>query len=443
MERNIIESLKEWKNNPKRKPLILTGVRQCGKTYAVSQFGENEFSSFVYCNFEKDETLASIFAYDFDVRRIVEEISNIVGKIEVGETLLFFDEIQTCPRAITALKYFCEDMRALHLIAAGSLLGVALKGEGVSFPVGKVNHLQMYPMSFDEFVAADGGAGLIAGVKKMALEREIPDAFSVPLSKHLKNYYVVGGMPEVVQSWVDTHDYQQAAAIQDDIISGYTNDFSKHAPLSDVPKIAMIWESVPVQLAKENNKFVFSHVKKGLRAKDLEDALRWLVDAGLIYRHKLVENPEIPLSGMMDETYFKVFAADVGLLCRKARINYRSILEEDERFIRYKGAIAENFVLSQLLSMGIESCFWRSGATAEVDFLTDYEGRLMPIEVKSAEHTKAKSFQLFCARYHPRMGMKFSLKNVGDYYEKDTHVWNIPLYAIYRIKEYSKAGSRK
>lgn len=440
MERMALERFKVWKNktNGRRKPLLVTGVRQCGKTYLIKRFGEAEFREMAYFNFDGNAGLHSIFDYDFNTKRIINELGSVVyGKtIKPGDTLVVFDEIQDCPRAVQSLKYFCEEMPELHIIAAGSLLGVALRDEGISFPVGKVDRLDMYPMSFEEFVKADGGEKYIDGLKKLPLEREIPALYTIPLEKYLKNYYIVGGMPEAVRTWVETHDYKEVETIQDNILRDYADDFSKHTKPETTIKIKLIWDSIPSQIAKENNKFVFSHVKQGARAKDLEDALEWLVNAGIAGKLCMVRNPEIPLSGEADYTYFKVYMSDVGLLRRKSNLNYRTVLEGNEAYIHYKGAIAENYVYTQLMCMGIDSYFWRTKSDAELDFITDFEGALIPVETKSADNTKAKSLHQFCSRYKPKLGIKTSLKNVGENMDGETHVWSVPLYALFRFKEY-------
>ena len=438
MKRKSFDKLLKWKEKKNRKPLLVTGVRQCGKTYLIKEFGRTEFEEMAYFNFDGNTGLKSVFDYDFNVERIMDELGNIIygKKIIPGKTLVVFDEIQDCSRAIQSLKYFCENMPELHLIAAGSLLGVALRKEGISFPVGKVDRMEMYPMSFEEFVMADGGENYISGSSRLALEREVPEIYTVPLEKFLKNYYIIGGMPEAVQTWVDTHDYKEVEEVQDRILKDYADDFGKHTTPDTMTKVKLIWDSIPSQIARDNNKFIFSHVKQGARAKDLEDALEWLVNAGIAYKLKLVSNPELPLSGMADNTYFKVYLSDVGLLRRKSNVNYRTILEGDASYIHFKGALTENYIMTQLKCMGIESYFWRTKADAEMDFITDYEGILLPIEVKSADNTKAKSLHIFCNRYHPRMAVKTSLKNVGDNQDGDTHVWSIPLYLIFRLKEY-------
>ncbi|MBO4319812.1 MAG: ATP-binding protein [Treponema sp.] len=440
MERKALGKLIEWKNKKTRKPLLVTGVRQCGKTYLIKEFGSSQFESLAYFNFDGNNAIKTIFDYDFNTARILDELSTVIlgHKIEAGKTLVVFDEIQDCPRAIQALKYFCEGMPSLHLIAAGSLLGVALREEGISFPVGKVERLEMFPMSFEEFVIADSGQKYIDGVKSFDLQREITELYKSPLEKYLKNYYIVGGMPEVVRTWIETHDYKQVDEVQDQILKDYADDFGKHAPAETAIKIRQIWNSVPVQIAKENNKFIFSHVKEGARAKDLENALEWLVNAGLVYKLNLVQTPQLPLESMKDETYFKVYMADVGLLRKKSNVNYRTILEDDNSYIQFKGAFTENYVMTQLKCEGIPCYFWRTKADAEIDFISDYDGVIFPLEVKSADNTKAKSLHLFCTRYSPKFAFKLSLKNTGNNMDGNTHIWSLPLYIIFKLKKYIK-----
>ena len=381
MERDIMKQLVEWKNSAERKPLLLTGVRQCGKTYVCKEFGEQYFEDTAYFNFEGNKGLASVFEYDFDIERIIDELGNIIRGKEIipGKTLVIFDEIQSCPAAVTSLKYFCENKRELHVICAGSLLGVSIKRDNISFPVGKVDRLFMYPMSFSEFLRADGGEGIYKGVQKYDLDREIPELYTKALEKALKYYYIVGGMPEVVAKWVDTHNFEQIEKLQDNILLDYSSDFAKHAPKTDIPKLGWIWDSIPKQLAKDNNKFVFSHVKAGKRSSELEDALEWLVDAGLVYRLELVTNPELPLAFCADASFFKVYMADVGLLRRKSGVSHKTIMEDSDLYKNFKGAFTENFVLTELKTLGIVPYFWRSGNTAELDFLFEYEDRIIPV----------------------------------------------------------------
>ncbi|MCR4823106.1 MAG: ATP-binding protein [Treponema sp.] len=440
MKRNILSKLLEWKNQEVHKPLIITGVRQCGKTYSIKAFGQEYFEDTAYFNFEETENLSSLFEQDFNVERIIDELASIVlgRSITPGKTLVVFDEIQACPRAITSLKYFCENMPQLHIIAAGSLLGLALatSERALSFPVGKVERLTMYPMTFEEFLQADSGTNLLESGKKFDLQRSLPSIYTSQMEKYLKLYFIVGGMPEAVKSWCESHDFAKVERIQQNILKDYSDDFAKHAPLNEVPRIRLIWQSVPVQLAKENNKFVFSHVKEGARSKDLEDSLTWLENACLLYKLLLVEKPENPLSFGADMTYFKIYMSDIGLLRKRSGIYYKTILEGGDDFIHFKGALTENFVMSQLKAEGFEPYFWRSGNSAEVDFLIEHEGKIIPIEVKSASNTRAKSLREYCNRYKPEKAIKLSLKNVGLSLEGESSVQSLPLYQIFRIKDY-------
>lgn len=437
MKRDVMAKLLAWKTSRARKPLLVTGVRQCGKTYVLKEFGETCFDNLVYLNFESSEHLAGIFEYDYDVNRILREIEIHEGvSIEVGKTLLFFDEIQECPRAISSLKYFCENMRDLHLVCAGSLLGVAVKRQAVSFPVGKVNRIQMHPLSFGEFVGAVDGAGFLELMKTWPFDRPLSSSHRATMERRLREYYAVGGMPEAVQEWVDTHDLAAVGEIQDELLSGYADDFSKHAPLSQVEKIRWVWDSVPKQLAKENNKFVFSHVKAGKRAAELEDALQWLCDAGLATKLELVENACPPLAQSANATYFKVYLPDVGLLCRKAGVSQRALLEGAVASPGFRGALAENYVLNELIAQEMSCWFWRSGNTAEVDLLTEEDGKVIPVEVKSADNAQAKSYRQFCKRFHPERGFKVSLKNIAVNDCEGTSTVNLPLYLVFSLRRW-------
>lgn len=437
MYREIIQELIRWKDKRRRKPLILTGVRQCGKTYIIKEYGNSHFKNMVHLNFEESENAGAIFDYDFDVERIITEIGYLTGETIVpGETLLFLDEIQNCPKAITALKYFCENKRELHVICAGSLLGVAIKRDQMSFPVGKVNRLQLYPMSFKEFVIACGHTDLVEILSKWPTDRAVPDLYATPMKKLLKEYYIIGGMPEAVQTWLDTHDYNEVTDVHMEILRDYADDFSKYAPANEVPKIRWIWDSIPVQLAKENNKFVFSHVRAGKRSAQLEDALQWLKDAGLITQLFLVEKPELPLSGFADKTYFKVYMSDIGLLRTKAGMSPETVFGETGMYIRFKGGFAENYVLNELCSMGKDPYFWRSGNSAEIDFIYEDQSYMIPVEVKSADNSQAKSYRQFCKRYDPVFGFKLSEKNIAENMCESTRTFSIPLYMIWGIKNY-------
>lgn len=438
MHREIMKDLVAWKNKPRRKPLVITGVRQCGKTYIVKEFANKHFDNLVSLNFEEMEAAAAIFEYDFNVTRIVSEIEFLAKqKIVPGETLLFLDEIQQCPRAITALKYFCENMPELHTVCAGSLLGVALARDKVSFPVGKVNRMRLYPMSFKEFAIACGQGELMEMLSEWPSDRPIPELYTRPMNKLLKEFYAIGGMPDAVATWLDTKDLAAVEQVQREILQDYADDFSKHAPIAEVPKIRWIWDSVPVQLAKENNKFVFSHVKAGKRSADLEDALQWLSDAGLIRRVCLVDKPELPLSGFADKTYFKVYMSDVGLLRARSGISAETVMGNSESYRRFKGAFAENYVLNELITQNKEPFFWRSGNTAEVDFIYESSSGVVPVEVKAADNTQAKSYRQFCKTYKPAYGLKMSQKNIGINMCEQTRTTSLPLYLCWNIDRYT------
>lgn len=438
MERDIMVRLAEWKDLPDRKPLLITGVRQCGKTYVIKEFGNRYFEDVAYFYFEGNRGLSSIFEYDLEPERIIRELGAIVRGKEIipGKTLVIFDEVQACPKALTSLKYFCENMKALHIVCAGSLLGVSVKRDNVSFPVGKVNRLQMYPMTFSEFLLASGEKALYEGLKQFEPERVLPELYHIPLGKYLKYYYIVGGMPEAVKKWTDTHDFDAVSELQDNILQDYANDFAKHAPKTDIPKLGWIWDSIPKQLAKDNNKFVFSHVKEGKRSAELEDALEWLADAGLVHRLEMVSNPSLPLSFYADATFFKIYMSDVGLLRRKSGLSHQTILGESELYNNFKGALTENYVLNELVALGKHPYFWRSGNTAELDFLLEDRDRVIPVEAKAEIRTKAKSYQQFCKRFSPSVGFRFSMKNVGENLTEKTRTYSLPLYLLWKLDRY-------
>ena len=318
------------------------------------------------------------------------------------------------------------------------MLGVSIKKENISFPVGKVNRLRLYPMSFKEFVIANGRNDLIEVFENWPVDRPVPELYSVPMKQLLKDYYIVGGMPEAVKTWVETHDAKEVEEVQNEILDDYADDFSKHAPVSEIPKIRWIWDSIPVQLAKENNKFVFSHVKEGKRSAELENALEWLSDAGLIRKLELVEKPETPLSGFADKSYFKVYLSDIGLLRAKSRVSPEIILEEAPLYVRYKGAFTENFVLNELISLNKEPYFWRSGNSAEIDFIYEESGDIIPVEVKAADNTQAKSYKQFCDKYASHKGIKLSQKNIAQNPYGKTDTYSIPLYLCWNIDFYIK-----
>lgn len=435
MERTLITKLVEWKEKSNRKPLILKGVRQCGKTYLLKEFGKRHYESCAYFNFEENETLKTVFEKDYDTTRIVFELGLYFGKtIEPGKTLLILDEIQECGRAITAMKYFCENAPEYHVVCAGSLLGIALQKQ-LSFPVGKVDFLTLYPMSFSEFLRATGSETLADFVENFKKEDHLPELIGERLTTFLRQYYITGGMPEVVEVWRNTHSIEQVESVQQAIINSYELDFAKHAPTKDFPKLTAIWRSIPEQLAKENTKFIFSHVKKGWRSKDLEDALEWLIGAGLVYKVCKIEKPFIPLSSYADDTSFKLYMSDVGVLRKLSKLPYEVVLDATPNYKEFKGSMTENYVLCEILkSVDDTAYYWSSGNTAEVDFIVQSSTEIVPIEVKSEKNVKARSLAEYRKKYTPKYSVKTSMKHETDGEE----VLNIPLYLISRMANFMK-----
>ena len=430
MERLLFQELIAWKEKTNRKPLILKGVRQCGKTYLLKTFGRQCYADTAYFNFEETESLKTLFETDYDVNRILFELGLTLGRtIQMGTTLIIFDEIQECGRAITALKYFCENAPEYHIVCAGSLLGIALKKQP-SFPVGKVDFLTLYPMSYAEFLLANGETQLAGYLAAFKRGERISEPVANKLATYLKQYYVTGGMPEVVQMWCETHDIEKTEKVQQMILDSYQFDFSKHAPAKDFPKILAIWQSIPEQLAKDNSKFIFGHVRKGWRAKDLEDALVWLEGAGLVYKVCRIEKPFIPMSAYADPTVFKLYLCDVGLLRKLSKLPYEVILESSALYTEFKGAMTENFVLCELLKSSENTpYYWTSGNLAEVDFVIQCGTQIVPIEVKSERNVKAKSLAEYRKKYEPVYAVKTSMRSETN----GIGVLNIPLYLIGRL----------
>ena len=427
MKRDITQELLAWKEQPNRKPLVLKGVRQCGKTYILKKFGREYYKDVAYFNFEETRSLNSLFEQDYDVKRILFELGLFLGRtITPGNTLIILDEIQECPRAITALKYFCENAPEYHVTCAGSLLGLAIH-ENQSFPVGKVDIRTLYPMSFYEFLSATGDEALADYLTCFQPGSSVSELIGGKLRTALKQYYVVGGMPEAVSVWCETGDLEKVEAVQQDILASYELDFAKHAPPSEFPKLSAIWASVPQQLAKPNSKFIFSHVKKGWRSKDLEDALQWLIRAGLVYQVCKVEKPFMPLSSYADATSFKLYLCDVGLLRRLARLPAQIVLESSGIYTEFKGVMTENYVLGELVKhVDATPYYWVSGNSAEVDFIVQCGAHIVPIEVKAESNVKARSLAEYRKKYAPPVSVKTSmLDDVSG-----TEVRLIPLYLI-------------
>ncbi len=436
MERTLITKLVEWKEKTNRKPLILKGVRQCGKTYLLKEFGKRHYESCAYFNFEENEALKTVFEKDYDTSRILFELGLYFGKtIEPDKTLLILDEIQECGRAITAMKYFCENAPEYHVVCAGSLLGIALQKQ-LSFPVGKVDFLTLYPMSFSEFLRATGPEMLADFVDSFKKGDNLPEVIGEKLATFLRQYYITGGMPEVVEVWRNTRSIEQLESVQQAIINSYELDFAKHAPAKDFPKLTAIWRSIPEQLAKENTKFIFSHVKKGWRSKDLEDALEWLIAAGLVYKVCKIEKPFMPLSSYADDTSFKLYLSDVGILRKLSKLPYEVVLDATPAYREFKGSMTENYVLCELLKSANDTAYyWSSGNTAEVDFVIQGGTEIVPIEVKSEKNVKSRSLAEYRKKYTPKYSVKTSMKHETGGEE----VLNIPLYLISQMTSFIKA----
>ena len=432
MKRILMDKMKRWKDNERRKPLIIKGVRQCGKTWLLQEFGAAFYDDVAYFNFEGNDALGDRFERDLDATRIITELGILRQKaIQPDKTLIIFDEIQFCNRALTALKYFYENAPEYHIICAGSLLGIALS-KPLSFPVGKVELMTLYPMSFFEFLLANGEDMLCEYLQALKPDEKVSDLFADKLENYLRNYYITGGMPEVVDTWIRTKDIAQVEAVQQQILDNYQLDFAKHAPSKDFPKLAAIWRSIPQQLSKENSKFIFSQVKKGWRAKDLEDALEWLISAGLVYKVTKIEKPSVPLSAYADQTFFKLYLSDVGLLRKLANLAAGHILQKNDEFKEFKGAMTENYVLCEMTNLFESDWFyWKSDNTAEVDFVLQHDTYIIPIEVKSERNNKAKSLAEYRKKYNPKISVKTSMNNVAG-----AEVRQIPLYLLWQMKKY-------
>jgi len=395
VKRDLYAKLTEWKNRPDRKPLILRGARQVGKTWLLKMFGETAYPSHVYLNFETDSALAGFFEGSLDPLRIIETLSLYIGKpIRSQETLLVFDEVQECPAALNSLKYFCEQANDWHIVAAGSLLGVKVSHTR-GFPVGKVQFLDLYPLSFFEFLDATGKQPLRTFLEKITLSETIPFPLHETLLQLFKKYLFIGGMPEVVAHYVKTNDLLSLNEVHNNILLAYTLDFAKHAPKEELMKISMIWNVIPSQLAKENKKFIFSAIKKSARGRDFEVAIQWLIEAGLLYKSLRIHTPRLPLSAYSDFSVFKIFMLDTGLLCAMSHVLPRIILEGDRLFTEFHGALIENFAAIALMNKSSEPSlyYWASEHTAEVDFIFEHEGIICPIEVKAgaSRHKKKPS----------------------------------------------------
>lgn len=431
MERDLFIKLEKWKNKKKRKPLIIQGARQVGKTWIMKEFGARYFKDTVYINFDNNEKIKAVFDEDYDIARIISAIKIEYGKsFDVEDTLIIFDEIQEAPKALAALKYFYENTPQYAIMAAGSLLGVALH-QGTSFPVGKVDFMQLYPLNFSEFLCALGENQLAQLLESN--DYKLINAYSTKYTDLLRKYYYIGGMPEAVQTFIETDDFYEVREIQKSLLKYYEEDFSKHAPKEVVPRIMMVWNSIPSQLAKENRKFIYGAMREGARAKDFELAIQWLEDAGLIIRNYRVTKPDIPLIAYMEMSSFKMFMLDVGLLGAKANIHAKVLLDGCRIFEEFKGALTEQFVAQQLKSSGRELYYYSTeNSSGEIDFVIQQEMRCIPIEVKAEENLRARSLRAFCEKYKPEIAIRTSMSN---YREQDWMI-NVPLYAFSQFINY-------
>jgi predicted AAA+ superfamily ATPase len=433
MERLLINDLITWKNKKDRLPLILRGARQVGKTWLLQEFGKTVFHDYCYINFENTPELKETFDGDISPQRILDLLGALHGKrIKPEETLLIFDEVQEIPRALTSLKYFAETASEYAVCCGGSLLGVALHS-GTSFPVGKVDFLTLNPLNFEEFLLANGEETLIEFVKNNGIH-ELPKVITEKLTDYLKQYFVIGGMPGAVNSWIDTRDYSVVERRLRNILGTYENDFSKHAPKNVVPKLRYLWNSVPSQLAKENKKFIYGLVREGARAREYEEAMLWLLDSGLLRKVGRVTKAGVPLKAYEDLKSFKLYHLDVGLLRVMSELSPNAILEGIKIFEEFKGALTEQFVLSELAGMdfirGIY--YWNSDATAEIDFVFADNKEIYPVEVKAGENLRSRSLRVYSERYHPNLAIRASLSNI----KLDNGLLNVPLFALFNLENY-------
>ena len=431
MYRDKMNELKKWKDSPTRKPLIIRGARQVGKTWLMKEFGKQYYKKCAYINFDDNSRMDKLFEDDFDLDKIIQGLkieSNV--NIEPENTLIILDEIQETPKALKALKYFYENANQYHIVSAGSLLGVAIH-EGTSFPVGKVDFLDLAPLSFFEFLEALGEENLLQLLKEN--DFDMIGVFNSKLKEFLKLYYYVGGMPEAVNSYAQNKDLKEVRKIQKRLLEAYEQDFSKHAPSNIVPRIRMVWNSIPSQLAKENKKFIYGLVREGARAREYEIALSWLIDCGLVYQINRVTTSKVPLSAYQDFNAFKLYLLDVGLLSAMSGIDAKTLLEGNDVFEEFKGSLTEQYVLCQLKECtDLDVFYWSSDTgTSELDFITQIGKDNVPIEVKASENLQAKSLKSFVQKYETKFNVRTSMSD----YRNDDWITNIPLYCIANIEK--------
>ena len=431
MKRFILNELIKWKESKYRKPLILKGERQIGKTYILKQFGQENYEGVAYFNFDHDEDLYNLFNNTKNPKRILEQLAFIYGKaIMPGKTLIIFDEIQECPNALNSLKYFQEEANEYHIACAGSLLGIRLSH--TSFPVGKVDFLNMYPMTFSEFLIADNCENLVEYMKSINKIENIPDIFFNQLEEKLKAYFIIGGMPEAVNVWVNEKNMELVNNVQENILKAYESDFSKHTENSEANKISLIWNSIPSQLAKENKKFLYQTIKEGARAREYENALNWLNDANLIYKIYNVKKPSIPLIAYNDLSSFKIYMNDVGLLRRMSNLNSRIVVEGNRLFEEFKGAFTENYILNMLCTVFDTVPNYFTFDRHEIDFIIQHENKIIPIEVKSSNSINNISLTRYNEKFNNELSIRFSMNNL----KMDGKILNIPLFLVEYINNF-------
>jgi len=430
MYRIAIEKLLKWKDSKHRKPLIIEGARQVGKTWLMKEFGKQAYADTVYINFDSNSRMAALFASDLDTERLIMGLELYVGhKITPNNTLLIFDEVQEVPRALASLKYFYENAPEYHIVCAGSLLGIALH-QGTSFPVGKVDFLKLYPLSFQEFLMATDNARFAELLDKQ--DFQMIASFKQTYIDALKHYYFVGGMPEAVQSFAENKDFNEVREIQKRILAAYEQDFSKHAPNEIVPRLRMLWNSIPSQLAKENKKFIYGLIREGARAKEYETAIMWLADCGLVHKVSRVNSPGIPLKAYEDLKAFKLFLVDVGLLGCMTGLRQRTLLDGNDLFVEFKGAFTEQYVCQQLKTIEDLGVYYYTNdrGSCEVDFVVDTGEQVIPIEVKAEVNLKAKSLKTYQEKFSPTVSVRTSMTD----YKKEEWLVNLPLFAIDQLK---------
>ena len=431
LKRFILEQLIKWKESKYRKPLILKGARQIGKTYILKQFGEKNYEGVAYFNFDHDEDLYNLFSNTKDPSRILEQLSFIYGKAIIpGKTLIIFDEIQECPNALNSLKYFQEEASEYHIACAGSLLGIRLSH--TSFPVGKVDFLNMYPMTFTEFLIADNCENLVEYMKSIEKVETIPDIFFNQLEEKLKAYFIIGGMPEAVKLWTEEKNIELVNNIQENILKAYESDFSKHTSNNEANKISLIWNNIPSQLAKENKKFLYQTIKEGARAREYESALNWLNDANLIYKVYNLTKTDFPLKAYNDLSAFKIYINDIGLLRRMSNLDSRIVAEGDRLFEEFKGAFTENFVLNMLCYIFDMVPNYYTFDRHEIDFIIQHKNKVIPIEVKSSKTTNNISLTRYNEKNNNELSIRFSMNNLA----RDGKILNIPLFLIEFINNF-------